>query len=194
MTTLEEQLRDLRARIGLLKSEQQIVWQQARSRNEVCSEVRKKVAGWYANFERRSRLHLRQLAAGHMSVPLLRGDVYYDEVNLAEVLAGVVGPERIEAALLRHIDAEVPPGLDSAARSQRLFEIAAELDALEAEEEALIEASERTGAPLERRPDARPDVVLGVRDPVPPRVSALYMGDKSGEWFERVTAIPKGIG
>lgn len=174
--TLIEHVQDIRARIWLLREERETVWQQARSRSEVHAYIRDKVAEWGASFEKRARLNLRLLAAGHVGVDLLGENAYRREVALGEALVARHGTEAVEAMLTRHLEAEVPPGLDRAERSARLFQIEADLDALEIEEEKLIEASEQTDRPIARRRDAKPHVVLGERDPAPLRRSPLYLG------------------
>lgn len=176
MKPLNEQVQDVRARIWLLREERDTVWNQARSRSEVHGYIRDKVAGWGQNFEKRERLNLRLLAAGHVGVDLLGENAYGREVGLGEALVALLGAEAVEAALTRHLNAEVPPGLDRAERSARLFQIEAEIEALEAEEETLIEASEETDRSIARRRDAKPHIVLGERDPVPQRRSPHYMG------------------
>jgi len=173
---LNEQIQNIRARIWLLREDRDTVWNQARSRSEVHAYIRDKVADWGAKFEQRARLNLRLLAAGHVGVDLLGANAYGSDVGLGEALVALRGAEAVEAALTRHLDAEVPPGLDRAERSARLFQIEAEIEALEVEEEALIEASEQTDRPVARRRDAKPHVVLGERDPVPQRRSPHYMG------------------
>lgn len=173
---LNEQVQDIRARIWLLREERDTVWNQARSRSEVHAYIRDKVADWGTRFEKRARLNLRLLAAGHVGVDLLGANAYGSDVGLGEALVALRGAEAVEAALARHLDAEVPPGLDKAERSARLFQIEADLEALEIEEEKLIEASEQTDRPIARRRDAKPHLVLGERDPVPQRRSPHYMG------------------
>lgn len=174
--TLNEQVQDIRARIWLLRESRESVWAQARSRSEVHAYIRDNVADWGQKFEKRARLNLRLLAAGHVGVDLLGENAYRREVALGEALVARFGTEAVEDMLTRHLEAEVPPGLDKAERSARLFQIEADLEALEREEEALIEASEQTDRPIARRRDAKPHIVLGERDPVPQRRSPHYMG------------------
>lgn len=174
--TLNEQVQNNRARRGLLLDQQNIVWKQVRSRNEVDGCVGDKVAGWGAAFEQRTRLNLRLLAAGHTGVDLLGANAHDREAILGGVLVALLGTEAVEDMLTRHLEAEVPPGLDKAERSARLFQIEADLEALEIEEEKRIEASEQTDRPIVRRRDAKPHLVLGERDPVPQRRSPHYMG------------------
>jgi len=81
--------------------------------------------------------------------------------NLMSVFAAVLGPGRLAAALHEHI-AHLPDGSTAAERTARVVAINAELDRLEADEERLIEASELAGAPIARRADARPEIILAV--------------------------------
>lgn len=83
-------------------------------------------------------------------------------IDLAPVLASLMGADAMAAALQRHVRL-MADGPNAADRAARLAEISAELDRLERDEETQIEASEATGAPIARRADARAEIVLGVR-------------------------------
>lgn len=83
-------------------------------------------------------------------------------VDLAPVLASVLGADGLATALQRHVRL-MEDGPSVAERAARLAEISAELDRHERDEETLIEASEATATPIARRADARPEIVLGVR-------------------------------
>lgn len=57
--------------------------------------------------------------------------------------------------------ADAGAGITSADRKQRLETLAAELDSMERKEESLLAALECDGLIVRRRPDARPEIVLG---------------------------------
>lgn len=82
-------------------------------------------------------------------------------IDLAPLLASVLGADGLAAALQRHVQL-MEDGPNAADRAARLAEIAAELDRIERDEERLISASEATGAPIARRADARAEIVLEV--------------------------------
>lgn len=88
-------------------------------------------------------------------------------LDLGAVLAAVLGADPLKAALRSHL-ADVPEGLPRAARIARRAEIDAELWTIEAREEALIVAAEASGQSVQRRADARPEIVLAI----PPRADA----------------------
>ena len=67
-------------------------------------------------------------------------------LDLAPLLAAVLGPDALAAALVQHIADDDGP--DAATRSARLIAIDAELDRLEREEEAAIVRSEAAGSPV----------------------------------------------
>jgi hypothetical protein len=167
MNPISKEVNVIRARIEALQGERRRAWSQPRSRKEVGPWTRNYIARLHAEAEQQARRALRQLAAGHREVDPLDGDVVAGEVALARALVGLLGVEKVEGVLLRHLDEEVPVGLDQEERNQRLFEIDEELTALEVREEELIEQSEAEGAPVARRSDAKPEIVLGARDPLP---------------------------
>jgi hypothetical protein len=78
---------------------------------------------------------------------------------LAPLLASLLGAEGLAAALSRFVG-EMPEGLSAKKRAERTGQIRAELDRLERMEERLIVASETAGTPIQRRGNARPEIVL----------------------------------
>ena len=91
------------------------------------------------------------------------------EVRFKDVLAR--DPERVLAAMFPHefraflLKAATPKnghkGLSDAARATELARVDAELQKLEAQEEALVREMEAgTGTPVPRRPDASPEILL----------------------------------
>jgi hypothetical protein len=125
------------------------------------------LAAWARNAEAEGLRTLRAAVAGvgvygtfddsclHVTVPAAT-----QTANLGPILAALLGADRLAALLGKIADDEIPEGLPRAERAQRLKELAADLDRLELAEEALICASETTGAPILRRVDARPEVVF----------------------------------
>lgn len=82
-------------------------------------------------------------------------------IDMAALLAAVLGPNALCAALCRHLD-QTESGPTAAERAERLAEIDRELLEIETAEERLIEVSEAAGAPIARRADANPRAVLGM--------------------------------
>jgi hypothetical protein len=166
-----KQIEALRDQIRARHGERTALAAQTRSRDE----VRQKVAGIVAEWQRVARtqnsLHLRLLAHGqHPSLLDLTADK-----SLGPLLVLMLGAGDVEHALLASID-DVPEGLPTADREARASAIGAELDALEQEEEEVIVQAEDAGEFVVRRGDARPEIVLGKRDPVPTVRSPNYMG------------------
>lgn len=143
---------------------------QTRSREEVRAYVEALVSEWHAEARAQHALNLRLLATGQLR-PLLTED------KLGAAFVMMLGKEQVVSALLADVDA-VPEGTDAVERHAQITAIESELDALEAEEEALIVAAEDAGERVTRRADARPEIVLGRREPalaVHPR-SPHYLG------------------
>ena len=84
-------------------------------------------------------------------------------VDLGPLLAVLLGPDKLAAALVQYADA-LPASTDRAGRAARLVEIAAGLDAIEEAEEIEVCRLEALGLSPGRRGDARPSVVLKRRD------------------------------
>jgi hypothetical protein len=90
-------------------------------------------------------------------------DPYALKVNLVAMLAWF-DPERLRDRLIAQIDAMPKPSfsLSKEDKKSRVREIKANIDALEREEEALIDKAEDEGFEIDRRFDASPAVVLGI--------------------------------
>lgn len=84
-------------------------------------------------------------------------------IDLAPMLASVLGPVALAEILGRHLPAD-DNGVTAADRRARIVEIEAELFEAECAEERLIEASEAAGAPIARRADMDPRAVLGLHE------------------------------
>jgi hypothetical protein len=104
-------------------------------------------------------------------------------VNVAPLLAALLGPDVPAAAMIRHVP-DGAGGLATAERADRLAAIAVELLVAECAEEALHEAAEARGERVHRRPDADPRAVLGVWEP--PARTAVF------EPVEPLTSEPRG--
>lgn len=89
MTTLDEQVHAIRARINLLREERKTICNQVRSRREVSEYVHARTAEWAASFEQRARRNLRVVAGGR-HVPLLGGDVSLSDIPCGDVDFGEV--------------------------------------------------------------------------------------------------------
>lgn len=80
-------------------------------------------------------------------------------VDLGPLLVALIGAKPLRKHLAALVN-ELPEGLGPDAKAQRLHEIGAILDELEAAEEALIVELELAGEDVLRRADARPEIVL----------------------------------
>lgn len=161
-------IQSIRRQINDHRATRRSLEQQARSREEVARAVGQRVAGWRTGYTARNRQALSLMAAGQHP-PLIARQVLHPndlEAVFGEFLVAVLGAEAVERALLSEIDA-VPLGVPKAERAARIAELDAALDALEIEEETLIERAEDAGEVVYRRADARPEIVLGSmrRDP-----------------------------
>jgi hypothetical protein len=87
-------------------------------------------------------------------------------VDTAALIAWALGPALVQA-IEREIDeiADDERALSADQRRAKLNEIAADLLAVEREEESLIEMAEAEGLPIHRRSDADPRAVLGLAAP-----------------------------
>ena len=96
-----------------------------------------------------------QIGGDHPPMDLMR--------ELMRMLA-VLAPDQIEQSAAAEIDrrlADGEPGLPKAERPARRAELERELFDLEVKEEAEIEKLEASGYLVHRRPEARPDIILG---------------------------------
>jgi hypothetical protein len=105
-------------------------------------------------------------ARGHSALLALQGHhgQRYDDSTLRDVFAlicAALGRKALRA-LYQPALAALPAGLDKDAKAARLAEIATDLDRLEAEEERLICEAAEQGIDVQRRPDARPEIVLAL--------------------------------
>jgi len=82
-------------------------------------------------------------------------------VQLGPLLAALMGPEVLAAALRRFID-DIPQGLPLADRRARIAELDAQILEAEMSEERAVEALEALGETVLRRADADPRAILWV--------------------------------
>lgn len=151
----------VRAQIDTLRRERRPIQEQRLDRAAVRAAVEGFAAALAANFDRRAAAVVGRVAYGDRPADLVHEFGLASERGLVSMLAGVVGPQALADAMLRSLDDRVPEGLDAETRAQRLAEIDADLLRFEVEEERIVEESEALGAPIARRADARPEVVLG---------------------------------
>jgi hypothetical protein len=163
----QKKIEALRGQISALQTERVALQTQRLSRSEVAGKVRRMVDEWQDKAAEENRLRLLCMAHGDHGLKLLTADTV-DTVGyeggyamLGPAMVAMLGAEHVAAHLLARLDT-VPEGLDTAPRLARLVAIAAELDRLEAEEEALICAVEARGDEVLRRSDARPEIVLAL--------------------------------
>lgn len=186
-----KQVQALRVRIAALKDEQSSLTAQLRSPGEVAAHVKNCVATWERNAQATMRRTLVALAYGRAN--LMHADVIEghssapSEVDLGPLMVAMIGADKVASVLLADL-AAVPEGLPSAERDARLKAIAAELFELEVEEERLICETEAEGAPIQRRGDARPEIVLGERDA--PEPAPAPQARARTDVFSNLMAVP----
>lgn len=168
VSDIAEHVRALRERITALKIERDTLQAQARSRDEVVAYVDERVAEWTASGEKRAAADLLNLAFGNRHALLkatgsANAEVGSAAIDLGPLMVALVGAKVVRAYLLRGIDS-VPVGVGREVKRDRLAAIEQELNRVEREEEAAVEQAERDGAPIQRRPDARPEIVLALPD------------------------------
>lgn len=162
-----EQVEALRKKITALQLERETLNSQKRSRDEVVTQLDAQLSEWKAAGIRNFTRDLQKSASGQPTDFLaVRGTAFVQaapgtapfNLNLGPLLVALLGENVVRAAILRDLK-QLPEGLSAGASKARIRAISSELDQLEAQEEALIDAS--NGA-LERRPDARPEIILTV--------------------------------
>ncbi|GAB3647342.1 hypothetical protein [Ramlibacter alkalitolerans] len=200
MSKISSQVAALRTQIAELQRERDALQRQRRSRAEVAAAVDQQIKEWAERGRGAFARAVVQLSEGLAASPVvLRTTGGADGVahaDLGPFLVACVGEVKVREAYLASL-ADMPEGLPRAARDTRLREIASRLDDLELQEEELVERSETSGDPIARRPDARPEVVLGAppangpsrRGPVreerePQRIESPYLAEMARRRYE----------
>ncbi len=157
---MTQAIHEIRARIAALHDEQRGIALTGRNRGEVVALINQAVDAWQDGAARMLTLQIDKAAAGQPFAPYAV-TIGGKAIDLGPILVSLMGAEPVRRKL--HASAQsLPVGLSHAERVDRLTAIGAELDTLEAEEERLIVESEATDSPVQRRPDARPEIVLAV--------------------------------
>jgi len=138
----------LRARIAALQVERAALLRQKRNRAQVVDAIGDLVQHWAAEGADLVARELQRAAEGGPPDPLRI------RTELGPLFAALLGADAVRAALLAGIEA-IPVGLDATDRADKLVTLGVELDRLEKDEERLCEAEG-----IDRRPDARPEIVL----------------------------------
>jgi hypothetical protein len=156
--TAFDQVVTLRERIAKLQAERIRLTASKRSRAEVATMLDATVSSWALTGHAVLAREVNRAAAG-LPVELLslRGVVPVPAAPGAASIS-LSAADAVKSALAATLST-VPEGMPTTARLARIAEIASELNKLEAEEEALIDAAD--GA-IERRADARPEIILAV--------------------------------
>ena len=170
MATKPNTLAALRARIAVLQADP--IRSAGPSRAERVADLESFCRGAAAAGDQRMAHHV---AMDNPSEVFMARDRTPDgAVNVAAMLAALLGPEALAAILCRHLP-EGGEGPTAAERAERILGLDRELFESECAEERLIEASEAAGVPIARRADADPRAVLGEHehsDAIPPPVFA----------------------
>jgi hypothetical protein len=156
--TIATQVDALRKQIAKLQRERNALGRVVANRTEAEGIVRR----WAVSAAAQGAERLRTLAVGVTAGGSVRTGCLTTgpttQIDLTEVLAAVLGPDTLAAAVLAQIPEDDWP--DAAGRALRLDELDREIYRLGVEEEALIVASEATPEPILRRVDVDPRVVL----------------------------------
>lgn len=164
-TTPADDLATLRARISALQDERQELESQRRSRDEVAAMLDGMISIWHRQGLANLAREVQHAASGEPSdFLMLQGigavtaapGVAQINLQVGPLLCAVLGPQAVKSAFAAAIEA-IPSGMPAPARKARLEAIAQQLDELEADEEAIIDAS---GGQFERRENVRPEIVL----------------------------------
>lgn len=150
----------MRVAIAALQAERTKL--QANTRDQ--GEARAEIAAYVAQAAEpiAARLRYAVTAAGIGTDLLIARPRADGAVDLGPVLVALLGPDALAAALGRYVD-ELPPATDRAERTARLAEIAGRLGELENAEEVEVCRLEMQGLTVDRRADARPEIVLAIR-------------------------------
>lgn len=172
MSTYTEHVADLRQQITERQDERARLAAQPHDRATVAAVVKRTVLHWHDEGKAHVDRQLSTIAAGSAHALLtIHGLVAPSTapvpqpfaLNLGPLFVALLGSDAVEAALLRFVD-EIPGGMPVHERNARLAEIDAELDRLELDEETTIVRAGREGESIQRRRDARPDVICRVID------------------------------
>lgn len=158
MTTLQKKVDALRSRMVKLRAERGGLNLCSNSRAEVVHAIDQTIAAWSIEAETRLGVETKRAHVGHSFSPF-RINASPGLVDLGPVLVAAIGAEAMRARLMKNADA-LPIGMPKADREARIAEIDAELLAIGREEEQLIMQSEDEDAPIARRWDADPAIVL----------------------------------
>ena len=159
MATKPQTLAMLRARIAVLQADP--IRSAGPSRAERVADIESFCRGAAAAGDQRMSLHV---AMGNSAEFFMARDRTPDgTVNVAAMLAALLGPDALAAILCRHLH-EGGEGPTAAERAERILGLDRELFESECAEERLIEASEAAGVPIARRADADPRAVLGMHE------------------------------
>jgi len=134
--------------IAIVQAERGALLRQKRSRAQVIQSIDELVVHWAAEGADLVARELLRAAEGGPPDPLRI------RTELGPLFAALLGADVVRAALLAGIEA-IPVGLDAQDRADKLVTLGVELDRLERDEEALCESGG-----IDRRPDARPEIVL----------------------------------
>lgn len=123
--------------------------------HEIDAAIERKAKSW--------RPHLGCLASGGEGFTLAFGWRDTTADAQAEAMLCALVPEAVRTTLREQAEKHIGEhgeGLPLAERAKRIAELDAERDALELEEEALVRTLERQGLDIDRRGEARPEIVL----------------------------------
>ncbi|ODV42264.1 hypothetical protein AWV79_28230 [Cupriavidus sp. UYMMa02A] len=166
--TTVQKIEGIRSQISALHAERAALVAQPVSR----AEVLRRVDGVLDHYHQQGMAALstelqRAAVGGRVDLFALQGNALMDgkpgalplSLDAGALLVALIGVAPLRKLIVQAAEC-VPAGVETKARNARLAMIAAELDALERDEEHLIVLSEIDGSPIDRRFDARPEIVL----------------------------------
>ena len=156
MKTPTTDLAATRDRIAKLKAEIRTLHAAPRDQSQAGAEIDTYVANLAAPITQRMEY---AVTSGVMDGMFTLRAMPDGRIDLGPLLAAVLGPDVLAAALRRYVEG-LPPSEDRAKQATRLAEATAELDRLEDLEEVELDRLESQGILAGRRPDSRPEIVL----------------------------------
>jgi len=151
----------LRADIATLTAKRTTLIDGPRSRAESLAAIDAQCAEWAPAGQAKFGYHVGMAAVGSRIDDVFRIRPEHGPYDLGPVLAWVLGPDRLAAALAPSLE-RFDDGPTAADRATQLAEIDRQLLELERAEERLIVGLEQAGTPIVRRGDADPRAVLEV--------------------------------
>jgi len=156
--TIQEKITQVRDHIAAIKSEQEAIEAQRRSRKEIGTHVDDSITHWSAAADAIIKTNMARAAAGYPS-EFLTVHVRGMAVDLGPLFVLLVGPDAVRKSLSKGL-MTLPEGLSPLVRTRRLHELGESLHVAQQNEESLIREAEGMDEITLYRPDADPMYTL----------------------------------